>query len=108
MRNNIIIICYVMEIKIKCFVKSNLSYNDQIKHGISAYEPVNEVHQNDTISRILWYSDWLYNTASAGNSIFCNQSQYNFRRKKYYVTYQTTIEYDKMKHGAIRSEEPYS
>ena len=24
----------------------------------------------DNISRILWYSDWLHNTTSAGNSIF--------------------------------------
>ena len=31
---------------------------------------VNEVHQKDNISRILWYSDWLHNTTSAGNSIF--------------------------------------
>ena len=29
-----------------------------------------EVHQKDNISRILWYSDWLNNTTSAGNSIF--------------------------------------
>ena len=27
---------------------------------------INEVHQKD----ILWYSDWLHNTTSAGNSIF--------------------------------------
>ena len=25
----------------------------------------NEVHQKDTISRILWYSDWLHNITSA-------------------------------------------
>ena len=31
---------------------------------------VNEVHHQDNISRILWYSDWLHNTTSAGNSIF--------------------------------------
>ena len=30
----------------------------------------NKVHQQDNISRILWYSDWLHNTSSAGNSIF--------------------------------------
>ena len=51
----------------------------------------NEVHQKDNISRILWYSDWLHNTTSAGNSFFCNQSQYYFLRKKYYATYRTTV-----------------
>ena len=30
----------------------------------------NEDHQEGTTSRILWYSDWLYNTTSAGSSIF--------------------------------------
>ena len=30
----------------------------------------NEVHPKDTISRILWYSDWLHNTTSAGKGIF--------------------------------------
>ena len=30
----------------------------------------NEIHQKDIISCILWYSDWLYNTTSTGNSIF--------------------------------------
>ena len=30
----------------------------------------NKVHQKDNIFRILWYSDWLHNTTSAGNSIF--------------------------------------
>ena len=30
----------------------------------------NEVHYKDNISRIFWYSDWLHNTTSAGNSIF--------------------------------------
>ena len=31
---------------------------------------INEVHQKDTISRILWYSDWLHNITSTGTSIF--------------------------------------
>ena len=31
---------------------------------------INKVHQKDNISSILWYSDWLHNTTSAGNSIF--------------------------------------
>ena len=31
---------------------------------------INEVHHKDNISRIFWYSDWLHNTTSAGNSIF--------------------------------------
>ena len=31
---------------------------------------INEVHQKDTISGILWYSDWPHNNTSAGNSIF--------------------------------------
>ena len=33
---------------------------------------MNKVHHNhnENISRILWYSDWLHNTTSAGNSIF--------------------------------------
>ena len=30
---------------------------------------LNEVHQKETISRILWYSDWLHNTTFTGNSI---------------------------------------
>ena len=42
----------------------------------------NVVHQKDTISRILWYSDKLHNTTSAGNNIFVT-NQYYFRRKKY-------------------------
>ena len=37
---------------------------------ILLYNIANEVHQKDTISRILWFSDWLHNTTSAGNSIF--------------------------------------
>ena len=36
-----------------------------------------QVHQKDTISHILWYSDWQHNTTSAENSIFYNQSQYS-------------------------------
>ena len=54
-----------------CFQKASTIYSfmptldsPTIKVGI------NEVHQKDTISLILWYSDWLYNITSAGNSIF--------------------------------------
>ena len=38
--------------------------------GVSKDNGANVVHQKDNISRILWYSDWLHNTTSAGNSIF--------------------------------------
>ena len=31
---------------------------------------LNEAHQEGTTSHILWYSDWLHNTTSAGSSIF--------------------------------------
>ena len=54
--------------------------------------PPNEVHHKDSISHILWYSDWLHNTTSAGISIFVTN---HFLRKKYYATYQTTVEYEK-------------
>ena len=30
----------------------------------------NRDHHKDNIFRILWFSDWLHNTTSAGNSIF--------------------------------------
>ena len=30
----------------------------------------NEAHQDGITSHILWYSDWLQNTTSAGSSIF--------------------------------------
>ena len=33
-------------------------------------EMINEVHQKGTASHILWFSDWLHNTSSAGSSIF--------------------------------------
>ena len=35
---------------------------------ISMSEALNEIHQKDIISRILWYSDWLHYTTSAGTS----------------------------------------
>ena len=34
------------------------------------YHFISKEYQKDNISRILWYSDWLHNTTSAGNSIF--------------------------------------
>ena len=49
----------------KIFENKNLCYFE--KKNVYRY---NEVHQKDNISRILWHSDWLHNTTSAGNSIF--------------------------------------
>ena len=48
-----------------CTFKAVLGELAQVFQQISK-----EVHQKDNISRILWYSDWLHNTTSAGNSIF--------------------------------------
>ena len=53
------------------------------------------LHQTDNIFRILWYSDWLHNTTSAGNSIFVTNHNTSSLPKKYYATYQTTVEYEK-------------
>ena len=36
----------------------------------AVYYELNEVPQKDTITRMLWYSDWQHNTTSAVNSIF--------------------------------------
>ena len=46
------------------------SFHETRKRGTYTVLLSNEVHKKDTISRILWYSDWLHNTTSAGNSIF--------------------------------------
>ena len=44
-----------------------------------------------------WYSDWLHNTTSAGNSIFVTNHNTILPAEQvvYYVTFQTTIEYDR-------------
>ena len=38
----------------------------------------NKVHHKENISRISWYSDWLHNTTSAGNSIFVTNHNTTF------------------------------
>ena len=49
-----------------------------------------KVHQNDTTSHILWYSDWLHNTISAGSSIFlANHNTFSAYQN------HTTREYEK-------------
>ena len=41
----------------------------RISHEILKDISRNKVHQKEKISRIPWYSDWLHNTTSTGNSI---------------------------------------
>ena len=51
---------------------------------------LNEFHQKDTISRILWYSDWLHNTTSVGNSMFVTNHNTTFvGRSIILLDYQT-------------------
>ena len=53
------------------FLSSSFVVNRPCDSFFSVYIVIlNEVHQKDNISRIIWYSDWLHNTTSAGNSIF--------------------------------------
>ena len=61
-------------------------------YSILAYK----VHQEDNISRILWFSDWLHNTTSTGTSIFVtNHNNTSCGRTNYNANYQTTIAYEK-------------
>ena len=51
----------------------SLLYKMPLPNGNAGYIAIDnniKVRQKDTLSRILWYSDWLHNTTSAGNSIF--------------------------------------
>ena len=57
------------------------STDGQRRMCIILFNNMHEVNSSEGyISRILWYSYWLHNTTSAGNSIF---SQYYIRRNKY-------------------------
>ena len=54
----------------------------------------NKVHHKDNISRIFWYSDWLHNTTSTGNSIFVTNHNITSCGRSINATYQTTVEYE--------------
>ena len=79
-------------LKIQYIYRSNMKFNRTL--DLAKFK-LNKVHQKDNISRILWFSDWLHNTTSAGNSIFVTNRNTTSCGKKYYATYQTTIEYEK-------------
>ena len=61
------------------------------QYDIQHINPFNEVNQKDAISRILWYSDWLPNTTSAGNSIFVTIHNTTSGGR----SIMTTVEYEK-------------
>ena len=69
----------------------------------------NEVYQKNTISCILWYSDWLHNTLSAGNSIFVSNHDTTSGGRSIMCAIRLPKNIRNiMINGTIRSDEPYS
>ena len=90
-------------------VSSILMFKFIWKYGGFLEQMNNMVHQEDNISRILWYSDSLHNPTSAGNSIFATNHNTTSCRKSIMqpIRLPKNIRNDIFWRHRLRSDEPY-